>query len=394
MSNFTFDRTYHADNSISVHATRGNETRTFKIDGKEVVARRSGTPNSNGAPNPLHGVDKAFAASGMAQKLNFRADQMGGLAGSAFVARGDAASSYVLARDLEFISAIVARQPLSALTSFDAVPMNVDQPKPFQEFYAYRNVLWSKGARISRNYKDEGQKGAISVTKTSQAIVPSILSAQWGLDDVMRAALGEIPLPSLELEGVYRWVNEDINELNWFGSADLQITGIYNNAGIIKTSVTAWSGLAPDQKAAQFLALLTRIVTAVKSSGNTGVDLRPNCIRVSDSLRMEMQEAMSNVGLGSMGSWTIEDYVLKQLKAAGGGSAMIESSPELEDNGSSARWAIAYRKDPQVLGRLMPVAPVLLPPDIESALITQTVHAQSGGVSCRYPVAAQIIYGM
>ena len=393
MSDFQFERTYHADNSITVHVTRGTETRDFKIDGKEVANRRTGSVLGSGKPNHLFGFDKAFAASGMGSKLNFRADFIGGLAGQAFVARGDAATSYVLARDLEFVSAIVARQPLSALTSMDAIPMNVDQPKPFQEFYAYRNVLWSKGARVSRNYKDQGQKGDISVTKSSQAIAPSILSAQWGLDDVMRAALGEIPLPSLDLEGCYRWVNEDINNLNWFGDADLQITGIYNNAGIVKTSVTAWSGLAPDVKAKQFLALFTRIITAVKSSNNTGVDLRPNALRVSDSLRMEMQEAMSNVGFGGQ-AWTIEQYVMQQLKAAGGGNVTIESSPELEDNGSGDRWAMAYRKDPQVLGRLMPVAPTLLPPDIESALITQTVHAQSGGVSCRYPVAVQIIHGM
>ena len=55
---------------------------------------------------------------------------------------------------------------------------------------------------------------------------------------------------------------------------------------------------------------------------------------------------------------------------------------------------VCYRHDPLVAGRILPVAPVFLPPDIESTYITQAIHAQSGGINIRYPVAMQIRYGM
>jgi hypothetical protein len=309
----------------------------------------------------------------------------------AFAARGDAASSLVLARDLQMVSAVAALQPLSALTSEDAFPMNVDQPRPFQTKYTYRKVTGTGVQRISRNYDDLGQKIALSVTSEDAPIIASIASAQWNLADIARASLGDLPLQAYQLMYARRNVAQDVNNLNWFGDSAQGVYGVYNAPGVTNTSVTAWTGLAPDQILAQFRALITRIVTAIK--GVQDPDLRPNCIRLPPSAMMELVQPMSNVGGSPMGSWTILDALKVQLSAAGGGAIEIETSPELEDNGSGARWAVCYRKDSMVAGRLLPIPVSYLPPDIESMLISQPVHAQSGGLSVRYPVSMQIIHG-
>lgn len=381
-----------ADGTGILKLSHGNKVKELFIDGRDLFDAKKVD-----ALDPrfryLVGIGDAIAGSGMARQVNHfvQTGGFGNMTADAFAARGDAAASIVLARDLQMVSAVAALEPLSALTSLDAFPMNVDQPKPFQTKYTYRNVSFTKGQRVSRNYDDLGQRVALSVSATDAPIVASIMSAQWNLADIARAELGDLPLQAYQLMAANRWVNEDVNSLNWFGDADQGVIGVYNSA-VVKTSVTAWSGLAPDQILAQFRSLITRIITAIK--GVQTPDLRPNCIRVAPSCMMELIQPMSNVGGAPMGSWTILDALKVQLAAAGGGPIEIESSPELEDNGSSARWAICYRKDAMVAGRLMPVAPSFLPPDVESMLISQPVHAQSGGISFRYPVSAQIIYGM
>jgi len=358
-----------------------------QIDGRDVLAGKS-------AHKHLRGIDEAIGDAKIMRKLRGHMDVggYGDVAVGAFNARGDAATSIVLARDLQYVSAVAAMQPLSALTSMDAFPMNVDQPKPFQTKYTYRNFSGTGVQRISRNYDDLGQKINVSATSTDTPIIASIAGAQWNLADIARAALGEYPLQAFQLMYAMRNINQDVNNLNWFGDTAEGVTGIYNNSDITNTSVAAWSGLAPDQILAQFRSLITRIVTAIK--GSSDVELRPNCIRVAPSCMMELIQPMSNVGGAPMGSWTILDALKVQLAAAGGGAIEIESSPELEDNGSSARWAICYRKDSMVAGRLLPVPASFLPPDVESMLISQPCHAQSGGISCRYPVSVQIIHGM
>jgi hypothetical protein len=384
----TFDHKWepNADGTGVLKLTNGGERKEFLIDGRDAIAGKS--------MKHLRGVDEAIADSRLIKAMRGHMDVggYGDIAVSGFNARGDAATSIVLARDLQYVSAVAAMQPLSALTSFDAFPMNVDQPKPFQTKYTYRNFSGTGVQRISRNYDDLGQSVKVSATSTDTPIVASIANAQWNMADIVRASLGEYPLQAFQLMYAMRQINQDVNNLNWFGDSAQGVTGIYDNAGITKTSVTAWSGLAPDQILAQFRALITRIVTAIK--GVQDPDLRPNAIRVSPSCMMELAQPMSNVGGNPMGSWTIKQAIEQQLMAAGGGAIEFESSPELEDNGSAARWAICYRKDSAIGGRLLPVAPSFLPPDVESMLISQPVHAQSGGVSYRYPVSAQIIYGM
>ena len=375
------------DNTGVLTLMNGDKKITRLIDGADVAAGK--------VDKHLKGIHEAITGDAKLMR-NLRAHAESGgygtVAADAYMARGDAAASFLLARDLQYVSAVAAMQPLSALTSFDAFPMNVDQPKPFQTKYTYRNFSGTGVQRISRNYDDLGQKVNVSATSTDTPIIASIAGAQWNLADIVRAQLGEFPLQAFQLMYAMRNVNQDINNLNWFGDSAEGVTGIYDNSGITKTSVTAWSGLAPDQIRAQFAALITRIVTAIK--GTSVPDLRPNCIRVSPSCMIELTQPMSNVGGNPMGSWTIKQAIEQVLLAAAGGPVEIESSPELENNGSAARWAICYRKDSMVGGRLMPVAPSFLPPDVESTLISQPVHAQSGGVSYRYPLSAQIIYGM
>lgn len=384
----TFDHKWEplADGKGILKMTLGDKRKELLIDGRDVADGK--------VDKHLKSIHEAVTGDAkFMRNLHTHIDGAhGGLAADGFATRGDAAASIVLARDLQYVSAVAAMQPLSALTSFDAFPMNVDQPKPFQTKYTYRNFSGTGVQRVSRNYDDLGQKIAISATSTDTPIIASIAGAQWNMADIARATLGEYPLQAFQLMYAMRNINQDVNNLNWFGDDDQGVTGIYNNAGITKTSVTAWSGLAPDQILAQFRALITRIVTAIK--GVSTPDLRPNCIRVAPSCMMELVQPMSNVGGTPMGSWTILDAIKIQLAAAAGGPIEIESSPELENNGSAARWAICYRKDSMVGGRLMPVAPSFLPPNVESMLISQPIHAQSGGVSYRYPVSAQIIYGM
>lgn len=313
----------------------------------------------------------------------------------ASIARGsrlDASSGYALARELEFVSAVIAQQPLTDLTSMSAFDMAVDQPQPYQENYSWKKQEWTKGGRISRNYKDIGVRGDISISKQTQPVAPLLAHASWGLDDIARAALGNIPLPALEMQGAMRTISETINTENWFGDAAEGIHGIYDAPGVTPTVVAngatgspLWSSKTPDEIEADITALIVSVVTAVKGKGN----LLPNRLAMSTASYMKI----ATTARSQLTSMTILDFA-KQALAAVGAGAEITSHPELADNGSGAAVMICYRKDSQVVGRLMPLAPQFLPPDIESTMITQAIHAQAGGLNVRYPVAIQIKYGM
>lgn len=307
--------------------------------------------------------------------------------------RADAASGYALARELEHVSAVIAQQPLADLTSMTAFPMAVDQPQPYQEVYTWKTQTWTTGGRISRNYKDIGTSSDIQVQKNQQPVAPLIAHTKWGLDDIARAALGNIPLPAMELQGAMRFISETINAENWFGNAAEGIQGIYDNTNIVKSVVAngaagspLWANKTPDEIEADITKLITDVVTAVKGKGN----LLPNRLALSTSSYMKI----ATTARSQLTSVTILDYVKQALAAAGGGNVEVTSHPELEDNGSGSKFMLCYRFDPTVAGRILPLAPVFLPPDIENTLITQAIHAQAGGVNVRYPVAIQIRYGM
>lgn len=363
-----------------------DEDKTVKIDGQAIV---------NDRKHRLYRLDQKIAHSGLMVSMGqMVGSRYAGFIADAYAARGDAASSYALARDLEYVSALARLQPLGALTSFDAFDMNVDQPMPFQEQYTTRNVKFTNGGRVSRSYKDIGNVSNIQVSKGSTPIVASIESATWGLDDIERAALANIPLPAYEIMNVYRAINEDVNHLNWFGDDDLGVTGVFNNSAIVHSAATAWTSLSGDQILTQFRNLASAILTAGKQSQNTGVSLRPNTFRIPTAAWGALSKPMSNVGFTGQGSWTVAEAIRATLRDMAGGPIELESSPELDDiDGNGTMAIVCYARNPVVVGRLMPVAPSALPPDIESTIITQPVHAQSGGLQISYPVAMQYITG-
>lgn len=359
---------------------------TVKIDGAQIVK----TPGHR-----LYGLDRDFVTFGLARSLGYMVGQRhAGFIGDAYRARGDAASSYALARDLEYVSALARLQPLGELSSFAAFGMNPDQPMAYQEQYTTRNVTYTNGGRVSRSYKDIGNTTNIQVAKGSIPVVASIESWQYGIDDIERSALANLPLPALGLMAAFRAINEDVNRLNWFGDDNLGVKGIFNNSAIAHSSATAWTGLTGDQILTQFRTLASEVLTAVKQSNNTGVSLRPNTFRIPTAAWGALSKPMSNVGFAGQGSWTVAMAIRETLRDMAGGEISLESSPELDDiDGSGTMAILCYANNPMVVGRIMPVAPTTLPPDIESTIITQPVHAQSGGLQVSYPVAMRYITG-
>jgi len=307
--------------------------------------------------------------------------------------RSDAASGYALARELEYVSAVIAQQPLTDLTSMTAFPMAVDQPAPYQEVYTWKAQTWTTGGRLSRSYKDIGTRGDIQVSKNSQNVAPLIGHASWGLDDIARAALGNIPLPALELQGAMRFISETINAENWFGDSQEGINGLYSDANITKSVVAngaagspLWANKTPDEIEADIVDLIKTVVFNVKGKGN----LLPNRLALSVGDYMKI----ATTARSQLTTTTILQFAQQALAAAGGGDSQITSHPELANNGSGASFMVCYRHDPQVAGRILPLAPVFLPPDIENTYITQAIHAQAGGLNIRYPIAMLIRYGM
>lgn len=368
-----FIRNLRTDGALEVTAGQ----KQFVLDGKALVEGGS----------RFAGLQAKMDAKGLGAMLG---DQMRTIAAAS---RYDAATGYALARELEYVSAVITQQPLADLTSMTAIPLAVDQPQPYQEVYTWKTQTWTKGGRISRSYKDLGTRGDIQVQKNSQNVVPYIQHASWGLDDLARAALGNIPLPALELQGAMRAISEQMNADNWFGDSTEGISGLYGATGVTTSAVAngalgspLWSQKTPDEIEADCTELISAVVEAVKGKGA----LLPNRLAMS----VASYSKLATTARSQLSSMTILQFVQQALESVGMGGVEITKHPELADNGSGSKWMVLYRYDPQVMGRIMPLAPTFLPPDIESTYITQAIHAQAGGLNIRYPVAIQIRTGM
>lgn len=362
--------------SVSLHVLRGETEREFRIDGKALCE----DPQSR-----FYGFDRF--EPGLASQMLAVGRRIYPMA-RGDVLRADAVSGYALTRELEFVSLVTAQQPLTDLTGAMLLPMAVDQPAPYQEQYSYKKQTWTLGGRISRNYSDIGTGGGIQITRQSQPIAPLLLHAFWGLDDIARASLGNIPLPALLLQGAMRQLAETINTEIFFGDADEGIPGFYNQAGVTPVVVPPGSGGSPlwanktaDEIEADILLIINAQAAGVVEKGN----LLANRLALSTTAYRKIQTTSRSQVLGM----TILQYIQQIFDGE------ITKHPELVSGAvGNAAWMACYRYDPLVAGRLLPVPPVYLPPDIESTRITQAIHAQSGGVNSRYPVATQIYYGM
>lgn len=332
----------------------------------------------------LRRFDSLFMASSMGAHLDAATDGR---------MTNDAASGYALARELEFVSQIVAQEPLTDLTASDLLPMAVDQPQPFQETYTWKQQTWTRGSRSSRSYKDLGTRGDIQIAKNSQGLSPIINHASWGIDDIARAALGGIPLPALELQGALRATAETINDEVFFGNSAEGIDGVYDNSAIVNTQVAVggagtrpWETKTADEMEADIITMINEAVEACNGKG----DLMPNRLALPTVSRMRL----ATTPRSQLSTQTVLQFAEMALAAAGAPNPKIVAHPELSSNKAGQRWAMIYRHDPRVAGRILPVPPAFLPPDIENTQIVQAVHAQHGGMNCRYPVAMRIYRGL
>lgn len=365
--------------AVELIVMRGDAERKFMIDGKKLCEDH----NSRlfGFEQMDSGLARQMLATGRRLFTTARGDTL----------RADAASGYALARELEFVSATIAQQPLTDLTGMLAFPMAVDQPQPYQDTYSYKKQTWTKGGRLSRNYSDIGTRGGIQVTKESSPVAPLLLHAGWGLDDIARAALGNIPLPALELQGAMRELGEAINTEIWFGDANEGTLGFFNQSGVTPVVVAnganaspLWSSKSADEIEADVMELINSQVNTTK--GMNGLRFNRLIFGTAAYLKLTTTARSQVTGM------TILEFVEQTCARFG---ATVSMHPELDQGAAGdAAWMAAYRADSAVLGRIMPVAPTFLPPDIESTRITQAIHAQTGGLSSRFPVATKIRYGM
>jgi hypothetical protein len=331
--------------------------------------------------------------------LAIHEDQFSGFGAMAVAAKRlklDTAGQIALERELTKISAVVSTEPLSDLTSLLHFPLTPDSPAPGQKSYTPTGISWSKG-RVSHSYDDRGSAGTIARSELQNSvIVPHILTADYTWGDMAAAGLANLPLNSYLLQGARRAVAEEINEFNWFGSADLGVTGIYNNASITQAVVAnggsgspLWANKTPAEIESDCVDLLGALFTQIK--GLKG--LSPNRLVMGTTQYAKLTTTFSSQNL----SQTILNRLLEVFRAAYSPDFQIVSAPELVTGagpGGADAWMLAYRYDSMVAGRVVALDGVFETPYIEPFRTSIPYHAETGGINVRMPVAMLIRYGM
>lgn len=314
--------------------------------------------------------------------------------------RQDAASGIALARQLEHLSQVVSQEPVKNLNSFDAFPVVPDPPAPFMETYSWLDVTYNKG-RVSRSYDDHGQtSGNLAAgPKSSQFITPYIGHASYTVQDVGIAALTGMPIPSWKLAAERRAIEESVNVDNWFGNADWNVSGVYDNANITKAVVAngalgspLWSNKTPDEiekDMTDWWNTQIALIDQASTLNSPSVNLYPDrCI-----LSVAALSVLATTARSQLSGMTILQYLEQTFQRVSPGFKFVAYN-ELASNGSGSAWGMLYRYDPMIAGRVVSLPTTFMQPSIEMFRTVIPVHAQAGGICIRYPVAMLIRYGM
>ena len=294
--------------------------------------------------------------------------------------RFDANETVFLTRQLEHIESKLYEIKYPTLIARDLVPKIGGVPSGAQ-VYTYREYDARGLAKIIADYADDLPRADVIAQETTISIKGIGDSYGYSLQEMRAAQMAGIPLDSSKAASARRQIEEQIDKCLSFGSAPHGMKGLLNQTGTgvyVVPNGAAGSPLWVNKTPDEILKDLNGIVNSVPGVTN-GVEYVDTL-----ALPIDQHSLIATTARSANSDTTILEFFLKnnpwikevipwyRCKTAGAGGTTR---------------AVAFRRDPDALGALVPQEFEQLPVQATNLEFKVPCHARCGGVVVRLPLA-------
>lgn len=263
----------------------------------------------------------------------------------------------------------------------DFVPVDTSDPEWVDEVTYFSYDAVTVGKFIGANAKDLPQSD-LTASKSTIPVFYGGNSYNYSLDELRKSQAMRMPVDVTKARMSRRGFEEHAQRVAFFGDADRNVTGLFNNANVqTDNSVVDWSTATGQEIVADMNGLLIKVW---QNSAETHV---PNVLL----LPSDQWAIISNKRMDSGTDTTVlEFFKMNNLyKDLTGADLTIKPNFELKTAGvASVPRMMAYELNPDNLTMRMPLPWRSLAPQPEGLQVSVPAEYKFGGVEFRYPGSA------
>lgn len=264
----------------------------------------------------------------------------------------------------------------------EMVPINTNVPEwaDSWDYISYDAVTLGKFIGSSA---DDLPNVALSANKTSVPIGYAGNSYDYSLDELRKSQQLRIPIDTTKARAAFRGSQEHVQRVAYFGDADRNMTGLFNNANVaLDNSTVNWNTATGEEIVADMNSLLVKVWT---DSANVHL---PNAIGLpSERYALISSRPMS----ATYPNMTILEYFMRNNLFTTTTGQQLRVFPRLQLAGAGTAGKdrmLAYELNDENLGMVQPMPWRALAPQPVNLTIKVPCEYKCSGVEYRYPFSA------
>lgn len=306
----------------------------------------------------------------------------------------DANQTVFFARELERIKSGTYDVQYPQLKAMSLIPVSMEAGNG-AESITYQQFDKLGMAKVIANYADDIPRADIKGKEFTSPIRSLAASYGYNVQEIRAAQFAGRNLQARKAEAARRAVEQEINNIAWYGNAENNLLGLVNNPNITRVAAplnagatsTLWANKTPDEILEDMYEVSHSIVELTN-----GVEI-PNTL----ILPIAQYNIARRTRLSTASDTTIMEYFL----ANNGYITRIEWVNELVGAGlgvdavaAGGDVMIAYDNNPMKLTLEVPQAFEQFPAQERNLEFVINCHSRIGGVIVYYPLSVAIMEGI
>lgn len=301
----------------------------------------------------------------------------------------DAAESVFFQRELENIRAKTYNVKYAALKGLSLVPVDTSVD-PGEELVTYRQYDLVGSAKLIASYSTDFPRADVKAKEFTSRIRSLGASYGYNLQEIRAARRAQKPLDQMKANSARRAVDLSMDKAVRTGLSELgsNLLGLLNQPNATVYTVATGAGSSKTFRLKTPDEILADLHGVVQNQINITLEVEP-----PDSMGLPSDQFgyISTTRYSSLDPNTI----LKVFLANNPYIQTVFSWLPLKGAGAAATdRGIIYRRDPDALQFIMPVAFEQFPPQEEGMEFVTYCHARTGGVVMYYPLSMSYFDGI
>lgn len=302
--------------------------------------------------------------------------------------REDANATSMLARDLVFVSAEVARKIYERTRTMEFIRPDGNYPRG-AESYARRTLDHTGEAKVSSDLAGDAPRADVLMTEDLMPFRNVRASYAYSVDDLERAAFARAPLPMWKREACIDIMSRKIDEIGRSGTAadadgDAKLRGLFNNANVNVLTLTngEWNTETDPLKViADLEEIETTLITQAKDTQPDGYVL---ILPTAYEGKLVTMRASTNSDISVMEFFLRKARLIRRIVRWGALDSAV--SPAIKASDAPQGVCIPMNQEQAGIYWPMPISYEELPPEMRGFEWTVQARARLGGVEFSRPV--------